>query len=312
MIFRNSVKLFFSNFSTVWKLMLYYIVITLIGVGLVAPIFSSVGQVFRDFGFFEQVVDVLTQFNLGSNITSIFADLGKLFIILLDCIVAYFTTHTWLAVYLSFLFVVLLPFLYGLGSLSVGESLYGYMSSQTKVSFTGRIFSSLKTSIKYLLAKILVTAPINVFIFYAMSKLFTLTALTGPIRFAVPFFITVAFCILLALRVLIFSGWVPALIVNNCGVWKAFGIGIKAVGRKFFKCLSTLIILMLLNVCIEVLFGSIAFLILIPTGVYFTYLISFVMFYESQGMRYYVDPETIVTPKRLEQVDRYSRCRDII
>lgn len=312
MMFRNSVKLLFSNFATVWKLLLYYLIITLIGVGLVAPVFSSVVEVFRSHNFFEVLVDLLTTFNLGTNILSIFASFGTVISTLVACILDYFVIHTWLAVYLTFLFVVLLPFLYELGGIAAGEILYGYMSSQAQVNFTGRIFSSVRKSFKYILTKLLIATPINILIFFLIYKVFALTALGGTIKFAVPLIITVVLCLLVTLRLVLFAGWLPALIVNDCGVWSAFARGIRAVGRRFFRTFSTMLVFVLLNICIDVLFGSIAFLLLVPLGVYFVYIIDFVMFYGSQGMRYYVDADTIISPKRLEEVDRFSRCKDII
>lgn len=312
MMFRNSVKLLFSNFATVWKLLLYYLIITLIGVGLVAPVFSSVVEVFRSHNFFEVLVDLLTTFNLGTNILSIFASFGTVISTLVACILDYFVIHTWLAVYLTFLFVVLLPFLYELGGIAAGEILYGYMSSQAQVNFTGRIFSSVRKSFKYILAKLLIATPINILIFFLIYKVFALTALGGTIKFAVPLIITVVLCLLVTLRLVLFAGWLPALIVNDCGVWSAFARGLKAVGRRFFRTFSTMLVFVLLNICIDVLFGSIAFLLLVPLGVYFVYIIDFVMFYGSQGMRYYVDADTIISPKRLEEVDKFKRCKDII
>lgn len=312
MMFRNSVKLLFSNFATVWKLLLYYLIITLIGVGLVAPVFSSVVEVFRSHNFFEVLVDLLTTFNLGTNILSIFASFGTVISTLVACILDYFVIHTWLAVYLTFLFVVLLPFLYELGGIAAGEILYGYMSSQAQVNFTGRIFSSVRKSFKYILAKLLIATPINILIFYLIYKVCALTALGGTIKFAVPLIITVVLCLLVTLRLVLFAGWLPALIVNDCGVWSAFARGLKAVGRRFFRTFSTMLVFVILNICIDVLFGSIAFLLLVPLGVYFVYIIDFVMFYGSQGMRYYVDADTIISPKRLEEVDKFKRCKDII
>lgn len=312
MMFRNSVKLLFSNFATVWKLLLYYLIITLIGVGLVAPVFSSVVEVFRSHNFFEVLVDLLTTFNLGTNILSIFASFGTVISTLVACILDCFVIHTWLAVYLTFLFVVLLPFLYELGGIAAGEILYGYMSSQAQVNFTGRIFSSVRKSFKYILAKLLIATPINILIFYLIYKVCALTALGGTIKFAVPLIITVVLCLLVTLRLVLFAGWLPALIVNDCGVWSAFARGLKAVGRRFFRTFSTMLVFVILNICIDVLFGSIAFLLLVPLGVYFVYIIDFVMFYGSQGMRYYVDADTIISPKRLEEVDKFKRCKDII
>lgn len=312
MMFRNSVKLLFSNFATVWKLLLYYLVISLIGVGLVAPVFSSVVEVFRNHNFFETLVDLFTTFNLGSNITTIFSGFGNVLSTLVACILEYYSLHTWLAVYLTFLFVVVLPFLFELGAIATGETLYGYMSSQAKVGFTGRIFSSLRRSFKYILAKLLVATPLNILVFYCLIKVFELTTLSGGIKFAVPFIITVVLCVLMALRFVLLSGWLPALMVYDCGVWSAFARGMRAVGRRFFRTFSTMLVVVLLNICVDVLFGSIAFLILIPLEVFLIYIVDFVMFYGSQGMRYYVDSDTIISPKRLEEVDSFNNCKDII
>ena len=312
MMFKNSVKLLFSNFTTVWKLLLYYLVVALIGVGLVAPAFSSIVEVFRNHNFFEVVVDLFTTFNLGSNITSIFAGFGTVISTLVVCILEYFVVHTWLAVYLTFVFVIVLPFLFELGAIATGETLYGYMSSQAKVGFTGRLFSSLRRSFRYILAKLLIATPLNILVFYVIYKAFGLTTLSGDIRLAVPFIITVVLCVVVALRFVLLSGWLPALLVYDGGVWSAFARGVKAVGRRFFRTFSTMLVVVLLNICIDVLFGSIAFLILIPLEVFLIYIVDFVMFYGSQGMRYYVDGETIISPKRLEEVDSFNKCKDII
>ena len=41
-------------------------------------------------------------------------------------------------------------------------------------------------------------------------------------------------------------------------------------------------------------------------------IIGEVMYFESLGMRFYVDAEHIVSPKKLEQQDSFSKVKDII
>ena len=76
-MFRNSGKLLFANFSTVWKVLLYYIIITLIGVGLVAPVFGSIGDILGRHDFYESLIELLSTFNIGNNILSSFATLSN-------------------------------------------------------------------------------------------------------------------------------------------------------------------------------------------------------------------------------------------
>lgn len=311
-MFRNSGKLLFANFSTVWKVLLYYIIITLIGVGLVAPVFGSIGDILGRHDFYESLIELLSTFNIGNNILSSFATLSNVLATFAQCIVEYFVVYTANAIYLAVLFVIIMPFLYGLSSIAVGETLYGYMSSQAKVHFTGRLFSSIGKSVKYVLTKILIATPINLVLAFVVFQTFRLTTLQGPIKFAVPLFITIILCVLFAVRILIFSGWLPALIVNDCGVFEALKRGVKAVNRCFFKALSTLLVSIFIVFAVILLLGSIGLVIVFPIGLILFYVFSFVLFYEGHGMRYYVDGDTIITPKRLEEVDKFSKCKDLI
>lgn len=312
MMFKNSAKLLFANFANVWKLLLYYIIVTLIGVGLVAPVFASIGDVLGHSEFVDVFSDILTTFNLGTNVISIFATFASLIKITISCIANYFVAYTGYAIYLTVVFVIILPFLYGLSSIPTGEALYGYMSSQTKINFAGKIFGSFKRSIKYLLSKILIITPINCLIVAGCAASFELINLTGTVRLISPLFITTIICILISVRIILFSGWLPALIVYDCGVFSALKRGFEATFRRFFKSLSTMFVMVLLSICLDILFGSYALILLLPTEIFFIVVFCFVMFYGSQGMRYYVDADTIITPKKLEEVDKFSRCKDLI
>ena len=67
MMFKNSCKLVAANFSIVWKLILYYILVTGITIGLIAPFFGTIGEFFNASGTLSDIGVLLTKFNVSVN-----------------------------------------------------------------------------------------------------------------------------------------------------------------------------------------------------------------------------------------------------
>ena len=311
-MFKNSFKLLTANFSTVWKLVLYYLIVIALLVGLIYPVYDLILPALNAQGAITNLLETAKNLNISSNIpqifNSIFSGLGLIF----SAIFALFTTNFWLAFYIVFIVFYLMPFLFGLADLPIQETLFGYMSSLTKYGFVNSYVRKLGKSALFQLFKCLIMLPVNALIIYVLYQTLSLTTVGGIMVYFLPFIFVIVFCLLLALKRTLFSGWVPAIVVYDCNMFIGLTRGFKALFRRFWKSLSTALIMMLCIFAVNYLFGTFAFLITIPVSIMLLNVFEMVMFYGSQGMRYYVDLETIVTPKRLEEKDSFRKIKNII
>ncbi|MBO7508273.1 MAG: hypothetical protein J6T39_01345, partial [Clostridia bacterium] len=155
---------------------------------------------------------------------------------------------------------------------------------------------------------------INLFIWFgAYFMLSALYAKIGVVAIVLTLFLLL---IVLALKETMFSGWIPAMIIHDEPVFVSAKRGIKAVCKRFFKIYSSFLIavvaLFVINVFALVFTAGVAILITLPITTLVLSILGDVMYFESLGMRYYVDGDKIISPKKLEQQDSFSKVKDII
>ena len=312
MMFKNSCKLVAANFSIVWKLILYYILVTGITIGLIAPFFGTIGEFFNASGTLSDIGVLLTKFNVSVNPFDLIVDLNTVVTNFLTLFFEFFATKTWVALYLCFIVLYIFPVLLGLADLAVGQTLFGYMSSLTRYSFVGSYMKYFARSARFQLFKNLVMLPVNLLIVTLIVLTLRLSLVGGAIVYFMPLIVVAVLITLMALKKTFFAGWMPAIVVYDCNMFKGFSKGLKAVMRRFSRIFSNALVIMLLCVGIIYLFGTFASPILIPFFAVFFYVFEMVMFFGSQGMRYYVDLDTILSPKRLEESDSFRKVKQII
>lgn len=312
MMFKNSTKLLAANFSMVWKLILYYVIVCGITIGLIAPFFGTIAQHFNSGGNLSEIANLLTNFNISINPFDLIANLNGLLTTFLSLFISFFSTNPAVAFYICFVLFYLFPFLLGLADLPIGQNLFGYMSSLTRYSFVGSYLNFFARSVRFQLFKTLIVLPFNLIIVLAFIFTLRLSLIGGAIIYFVPFIVVGVLVVLTALKKSFFSGWAPAIVVYDCNMFKGFVKGCKAVFRRFLRIFSTALIIMLLSIALNYLFGTFAFPVIVPLFVAFFYVFEMVMFFGSQGMRYYVDLDTILSPKRLEESDSFSKVKNII
>ena len=311
-MFKNSMKLLFANFGTVWKLMVYYLIVSGVIVGLVAPVWGALSAHFNPELASAELLQSAMSINVASNLPAILAELYEGLIVLFAGIISLFTTNPLLAVYISFVIFYLIPFLYGLADLPIQETLFGYMSSLTRYGFSHSFIRKLGKSALLQLFKSLIMLPLSTLLLFVVMQILSLTTLGGGILYLIPFLLVFVVCGFFALKRTFFCGWIPAVVVYDCNIFKGLKMGVKAVCRRFWRTLSTAFIITLIIFAINYLFGLPAILIIAPLSVFIFNVFEMVMFFGSQGMRYYVDLDTIVSPQLLEEKDSFRKTKNII
>ncbi len=312
MMFKNSFKLLMAKFSTLWELLLYYIIVCAILFALIFPFSSTIMESLQVGGHLDKLYKCAINFNVSVNLFSWFKLLYVSLVGVFFNFLAMFSTHTFLAIYISIVVFYVMPFLFGLAKLPLEESLFGYMSSLTRYGFFHSFIRKFSKSARLSLFKTLICLPINLLFVYIFSLTLKVTNFGAEFAIASPFIAVAVMCILASLKTTIFAGWVPACVVYNCNMFVGLGKGFKAVFRRFWRAFSTALVMMIIIFAVNYLFSSFAFIINIPVSIMLLNIFEMVMFYGSQGMRYYVDLDTIVTPKKLEEIDSFRKIKDII
>ncbi len=309
-MFKNSLKLLCANFDKVWKLLIYQILSWGIVIALLAPFYST---------FADIATTVWAEYNLGSVFTSgtfygLSVSVGEALFSVLGAIFAFikilFTTNVWIGIYFAIIIYVLRSILADVGRFVTCEMMYGYMATSTKRSFTGTLLRTLRKSLSYAGMKLLFVLPFNAIIVAGVYGLSLLHG--GALSILLPILIIIIPSLLLAFKETFICGWAPAMIVFDCNVFKAFPKGMSAVLRRGLRVFSTALIIFLLTFLLAMALGLYALIIILPVLFPLIYIFEMVMFFSSQGMRFYVDADTILTPKRLEEVDKIDNAKYLL
>ncbi len=312
MMFKNSFKLLMTNFSTVWKLLFYKLIILAFVFGLFCitlPTFNSLTNVQE---LEESISSFLTSYNFNSSFSNLLISLFAIIQIIVNMLGEMLTFAPWTLIYLILLTFILLPTLWRFSDIAVGETLYGFMASQTKYGFVASLIKNLKVSVSYSLLYSIITLPYNLLILAGAYGLLCLVNIGGLLLYALPFILFVFLLLTISIKITILSGFMPAIVTFNCNEFTGLRKGVKAVSRRFYRTWSTSIIICAITMALLSFFGVFSAILIVPIFSFWILIFEMVMFFGSQGMRFYVDSETIVTPKKLEETDSVRKLKLVI
>lgn len=313
MMFKNSSKLLLANFSSVWKLLLYKIIVVAIVFGLFMLAMPALSNLTNFQQLNDSVALFLANFGFGISFAQFFAYLYAILQALIIVLSEMIAITPLLFLYFVFLFFILLPFLWHFSDIAIGECLYGFMASQTKYGYVGAMIRKLGASISYSLLNVLAILPFTALMLAGIVAVLYLSVYGGLLLFFLPFILFVYLLVIGSLKITLLSGWMPSIIVFNCNAVTGFTKGMSALfRRKFFRVWSTSIICAFILLSVAMLLGPYTLLIVIPIASLFVSIFGMVMFFGSQGMRFYVDMDTIITPKKLEQTDKICKLKYVI
>ena len=317
MMFRNSVRLLFSNFATVWKILIYK-TIAAVTTFAVASIFAiKLVEVLNNNNFFESAKQEFSGALANFNIYYILSAFATIINSFLNIVSANLSTVLGSLILTLITLVVFGSFLSSLSDLAVSESLNGYMSSNANYSFTAMFVKNFPKGVKLAISKIFINLPINVLIAFLIYKMLPmLTSSNELVVIFSPFIIITLSTILMAFNLTVFSGVVPAITVHETKILEGYKQGFVAVNRRFYKTLSNSAVIILTILVVNLFFltltGGASLIITLPSSIFLLAIFSMVMYYGNMGMRYYVDPETILAPKKLEEQDKVNKAKFII
>jgi len=309
---KDTFKLSFVNSNNIWKLLLYRILCLLGVLGLTTVIAWPIINVLIKDNFFVNLQNSFESMIFTLNFEKLFLTVDN---VVKDFINIISANGLLVQSILCGIFVIILiSFLENYAKMSLHQNVYGYMSSLTKYGFTNSYISYFGKATLVGLASLITILPINLIIWVGAYLLASsLYAKIGVFAIILTFLLLI---LVVPLKNTFFAGWLPAIIVNNEPVFKSLKIGFVAAIRKFFKAYSSFLIytvgIFMLNILALALTAGVGLLVTLPLTTLMSIILGEVMYFEALGMRYYVDSEHIVSPKRLEERDSFAKVKDII
>lgn len=307
----NSIKLAIANFSLFWKIFLYKIIAFGISLLLFLPVFQVLRQAFASAGFNSAFVNLFTDATFVS-MPSLVNNLLSLFNSFIGGITILATSNVFALIYLAIMLLVVVPFLFKISDVPSSECAYSYMSSLNKSSFTINVVSMMGKSVGYSILRSLMEVPFWFAIFGGVYGFLNLYFMSPAMKIITPMLLLIYVIVLFALNTSFFNSWAPSVVVFNLPASKAFGKSIKALKRNFFSVLSSFIVVAVISVALLYLFGIYALIIEIPLIALVNAVFGQVLFFESQGMDYYLGPDKIISTKKLESLDKMKQMKNII
>lgn len=316
MMFLDTQKLTFNNTNLLWKVLLYYLMCIVLICGITVAVCYPLIMNLSNMGFFSDVYDIIQQsvFNLRIDQTLlVVGDIFEEFVNIVGGNLALYLPYTIGAIAII---MILGEFLLSLAHIPLSECLYGYMGSWSRLGFTGCYIKNLKKSVRYSLARLLLVLPFDlVFLAGIVGVIYLFHIYTKWAIFA-PFVLVFVMMIYLSIRIMAFGGWSCAIIVKGKGIFEGQKTGIRSYNKAFGKILgislTSALLIIALNILAIMLTASVGLFITIPFSVLYISTFSMVAYFYTNGLRFYIDKNKIVSPRKIEDFESMNVLKDII
>ena len=316
MMFLDTIKLTFNNLNLLWKVLLYHAICLVLVCGLTVAVCYPLVVHLSNAGFFGDVVGVLqsSMFNFQiDQILNFVVDVFEKFVDVVSSDTATFLPYTIVALCMVF---VLGEFLFGLADIPTKECLYGYMGSWSRLGFLGCFIKNLGRSAKYSLARLLVVLPYDLLIFACLGGLLYVFTLGTKLTLFIPFLMVLVLVLFLTFKITLFGGWSCAMIAQNKSTFRGLADGtkayLKAFGKVFSVAVSIVIIVIAINVFAVMFTASVGVVLTLPLSLLCVYTFCMVAYFYTNGLKFYIDKNNIVSPRKIEDFESINVLKDII
>lgn len=308
MTLKNAIKLSFLNIDKIWKLVLYRIVVWAIIIGLMSPCFFMLKDAFNDLMASEVTKSfVVSGVFYSGTITQIccafITEIGVFLNILVN-------SYTGVFVYYAFLLLILLPTLMNMGKYTVNAMMYAYMSSHTRTSFCATYLSSIGKAFVFGFFRSLFNLAFNLSIFAIFYGFINVQNET--FEYVMPYVFVIIASVILTMKHLLVMGWAPSMIVCDKDSTKGFGFGIKTTFRRFLISFLACFAVYLISLMLLLGLGVYSLVVIVPAFAVIMSLAEMIVFFGNHGMKYYIDVDTIISPKKHEELDKINQIKFLL
>lgn len=304
MYLRRTFSIFISKFNLVFKMLFYIglviIILAVIGVSIFLPSYRSFVGDIRETGIFDNATESFRMLLSGDfeNYAENYQALETSYNASVDLIkqnIGQLYKFYIIAIILGVFAKLLISFSY----VPFVDVVNKFMHSDINEKFAPNLISNSKTAMKYAFFDLLLIVPLDTIVFFIVFFVFKLLAPALNI-FVMPFIVAFGMALYM-LRVNITAGWIPAIVYENISVTKALGYTFKSAKERFLRTYPTYLMLGIFSFSAYMLFGfstlGLGYFIGIPMLLLLYRVLELVTYYNLSGHRYYLDHETIATPR---------------
>ena len=316
MLYKNTIKMIFSNFNMVWKLLAYLLIIFLVtaipSFFLITPIFNRISSAEGFKSLITLVKEFSTDFNLNQLLSNFFDQIVLGYNIVIDNI-----NSLWIyLVLLVFICIFAVNFLRGLYNVTICNILNYGMSSNTKFNFMSSFVQTFKENCLYQLLYLVTYFPLKLLVYFITFLTFKLYGVGGFISVIAPFITVLTYTILYSIINTVFSCWVPLIIVRGYDPVKSLKQSFKVVRRRLLKTFSNsfavVITILFINMFVGVFTFGAGLIITIPTSFLLICAFNMLTYYFCNGLKFYIDSTSVVAPIKVGYTEKFKKHKYII
>ena len=304
MSYRNSVKLLISNFSIVWKQLLYLLIISLLCFSISYSILIPTIKLIRAEGIISEITSIFeTIYTAPSELFTAVQNTGAH---LVSCLKANFGT-IWPSIFGAIIFArIIFSILKYISYYNVTSVMHMKMTCFVEVGYTRNLISNLSPAFRYAFSRIVYSIPFTVV--KALTLVLYFKSASSIISVVIGLFICFMVLIMLsAIETSLFVGHAPTMIEQNGegSAFKAFLVGCKSVFKKYARILSNAIVIcitiIVLNLFLGIFTVGSALLITLPASIVFKCIFDLSAYLGATGKRYYLAENTLAVSNQSEQ-----------
>lgn len=295
MSFKNSFKLLTTNFSIVWKQLLYLIIISLFSFGIAYCIFLPALDILKSEGVISQFTNIFETIYTAPN--EIINACKEAFLNLIEVIKSNFSIIGANVIFSLFFAKIIFDILKYMSYYNVTSVMYMKLTSNLDVGYTRNYISNIWASFRYALSRLVLTIPFDLII--ASCLILFLKYINGTLTIIFGLFILIAiFIIITSIKISLFTPFAIGMIEKQYAPFKAFMFGNKKITKSFTRIFSNAIVsvmtLIVANLLLGVFTVGAGLLITIPTTIVFICILNLTSYLGANGERYYLTDIIIV------------------
>lgn len=299
MSYKNTMKLFASNFTLVWKQMAYLLccmfVFTLCSYTIITPIIDLL----KEQGIVEE---------LKMLFNTVYSSPYEIGLRVSDALKHIFTTiiSNFSKIYLNLIGVaflcILIPYiLVQISVFNVSSILQQKFTMNMDVNYIQNALQTLKTSIRFSLANILFSLPFYALIFLGL-ELYLVAAKTFLSAIVGLMILSAFVIIIISVKISIFSCYTGYIVEKRSDPFSSFGKGLTLVIKNFWKVFSISIVVTLTIIFVNGFIALFTFfsglIVTIPASFVLLATYSLVTYFNLSGTRYYLSNSLIYNPAK--------------
>lgn len=297
MSYKNTMKLFASNFTLVWKQALYMFICLMI---FIFGMYSTSIPIINLLKEHNIAIEIKNIFETANNSPSTFAlELGTVLKHILNVIFSNFG-EIWASFFGFFVFAIFVPYiLFQVSAYNITSILYQKLTMNMDVPYIQNGFRLLKHSLVYALASIVITIP-YLFIIAILFEIYIAMAysiITAIIGLIILFALLILFT---SIKISFHTYFMAYMVENTANPFVSYGKSLINILKRFWKVLSQSVILCLTIIFINGIISLFTFFsglfVTIPATFVVLSIYYLVVYFNMKGDRYYLSNNMIFNP----------------